>query len=142
MEDGEAGVSVSFGDRGDETKGESIGNYVDNLSRCSAARPAREGGGYPLAQALTRSSTCGFGARAPCPGAHMFRRRTTERLKKAVELALAAELTLSAMTQGAKKAIVGKRIACFWPMDDAWYTGGDVVDGKAMKHKVPRRRRQ
>ena len=30
-EDGEAGVAAGAGERGDEAKGEAIGNYVDNL---------------------------------------------------------------------------------------------------------------
>ena len=55
---------------------------------------------------------------------HMLRRRTTEKRKKPLETALQHEVGLNAPAlKSVKKSAVGKRLAVYWPMDDAWYTG-------------------
>ena len=151
FEDGEAGVSVGAGPgRGDESKGEAIGSYVDGLVPIfiftPLGPPEREAeDGHFLAQALTTGAHMWIRRESTRPlYAHMLRRRTTERLKKAVDAALAADIALAKASSAAsksssknKKDAVGKRLAVYWPMDDAWYTGVITSwDGKAGKHQI------
>ena len=150
FEDGEAGVSVGAGPgRGDESKGEAIGSYLDDLVPIFIFMPLgpqeREAeDGHLLAQALTTGAHMWIRRESTRPlYAHMLRRRTTEKLKKAVDDALAADIALTKAASAAskssknKKDAVGKRLAVYWPMDDAWYTGVITLwDAKAGKHQV------
>ena len=70
--------------------------------------------------------------------AHMWRRITRAPMRKAVAAAVdhVRALWSPALERG-KKAFVGKRIAVYWPDDDAWYTGSiQSYDGKEGKHSV------
>ena len=69
---------------------------------------------------------------------YMMRRRTAPVLKKAVTAALEAHKAINAAdARSKKKAIVGKRIAVYWPDDDAWYSGViHAWDAKESKHTV------
>ena len=70
--------------------------------------------------------------------AQMLRRRTPTALKKATDAALEADKAIKLLeAKSKKKSAVGKRLAVYWPMDDAWYTG--IVrswDAKAAQHQV------
>ena len=70
--------------------------------------------------------------------AHMWRRITRAPMRKAVAAAVEHVRALwSPALERGKKAFVGKRIAVYWPDDDAWYTGSiQSYDGKEGKHSV------
>ena len=64
--------------------------------------------------------------------AHMWRRITRAPMRKAVAAAVDhVRARWSPALERGKKAFVGKRIAVYWPDDDAWYTGSiQSYDGK------------
>ena len=122
-----------------------IGSWVEGLVPQLLFTPLgppeleAEDGSLMLAQSLVTDEHVWIKRQGTRPlSAHMLRRRTTDALKKAVESAVQQEITLTkGNVKNAKKGLVGKRLACFWPMDDAWYTGVVVGwDPKAGQHSV------
>ena len=56
--------------------------------------------------------------------AQMLRRRTSTALRKAADAALEAEKAIKLVEmRNKKKLVVGRRLAVYWPDDDAWYHG-------------------
>lgn len=129
--------------RGSDAKGE-LGVYVDGLVPALLFSPlgpkeSEAEDGHVLAQSLVSDDYLWVRREFTRPlAAHMFRRRTSEKVKKALDAALEQDVLLAkGAAKNAKKSIVGKRIAVFWPMDDAWYFGVvQAWDPKANEHSV------
>jgi hypothetical protein len=141
--DSAEGLAAAGGGRRDDARGGS-GGYVDGLVPMltfAPLGPAEFDGaaGQRLAQSLETGEHVWIKRECTRPlAAHMLRRRTRERLKKAVDAALAHQRSLlSASAKAAKKGVVGKRLAVYWPIDDAWYSGViEAWDAKAGQHRV------
>ena len=143
---GLAAASCGGGRSVDDLSGGSIGGYIAGLVPvllfASFGPPeldAEADSTLRLAQSLVSDEYVWVRRAGTRPLAtHMMRRRTLEKHKPALDAAIAANLLLHRnAAKAAKKGVVGKRIAVYWPIDDAWYTG--VVEGwdpKPAQHRV------
>lgn len=136
-------AATAGGGRGDDLRGGPSGSYaaglVPMLLFAPLGPPEFDGeAGQILAQSLEtgehvwvrREGTRRFST-------HMLRRRTSEQLKKAVEAAIEHEKGLQRVAAKAAKKVVNKRIAVYWPDDDAWYFGViEAWDAKEGKHRI------
>ena len=137
-------AAAAGGGRGDEAKGGSMGAYVVGLVPMLLFTPLgppelEADDGQVLAQSLDSGEHVWVRREATrALSVHMLRRRTIEKYKGAVTAALEQERALlKSAAKTAKKGIVGKRIAVYWPMDDAWYSGVIAAwDNKASQHRV------
>ena len=142
--EGKAAAAAGGGRSADDLRGGSMGAYVSGLVPMLLFAPLgppelEAVDGQRLAQSLDSGEHVWVVREGTRPlAAHMLRRRTTEKLRPAVDAALGHQRTLlAAASKSAKKAVLGKRLAVYWPMDDAWYTGEiQSWDAKAGQHKV------